>query len=81
MVQTTKIEHYFYSKTFTLLEDHYFQEKLEQDHILFTVNQMNKTFTGTFILMPEDKNWVYDQLQTLYHICLALHQFEVNLVS
>ena len=31
-----------YDKTFTLLEDHYFQERLEQNQTLFTVYQLNK---------------------------------------
>ena len=53
-----------YNKTFTLLEDHYFQERLEQFQTPFTVYQINKMYTGTFTFMPVD----------------ALHQFEVNLV-
>ena len=45
----------YYNKTFTLLEDHYFQEHLEQYHTLFTVCQLNKMYTGTFTFMPADK--------------------------
>ena len=45
-----------YNKTFTLLEDHYFQERLEQYQTPFTVYQLNKMYTGTFTFMPADKN-------------------------
>ena len=31
-----------YNKTFTPLEDHYFQERLKQIQTLFTVYQLNK---------------------------------------
>ena len=41
-----------YNKTFTLSEDHYFQERLEQ----FTVYKLNKMYTGTFTFMPADKD-------------------------
>ena len=44
-----------YNKTFTLLEDHYFQERLEQYQTFFTVYQLNKMYTGTFTFMPADK--------------------------
>ena len=47
-----------YNKTFTLLEDHYFQERLEQYQTPFTVYQLNKMYTGTFTFMPADKNWI-----------------------
>ena len=70
-----------YNKTFTLLEDHYFQERLERYQTLFTVYQLNKIYTGTFNFMPADKNWIYDPTQNPYHNCPAHHQFEVNLVS
>ena len=70
-----------YNKTFTLLEDHYFQEQLEQYQIPFTVYQLNKMYTGTFTFMPADKNWIYDPTQNPYHNCPAHHQFEVILVS
>ena len=70
-----------YNKNFTLLEDHYFQERLEQYHTPFTVYQLNKMYTGTFTFMPADKNWIYDPTRNPYHNCLAHHQFEVNLVS
>ena len=45
-----------YNKTFTLLENHYFQERLEQYQTPFTVYQLNKMYTGTFTFMPADKN-------------------------
>ena len=70
-----------YNKTFTLLEDHYFQERLKQYQTPFTVYQLNKMYTGTITFMPADKNWIYDPAQNPYHNCLAHHQFEVNLVS
>ena len=70
-----------YNKTFTLLEDHYFQERLEQYQTLFTVYRLNKMYTGTFTFMSADKNWIYDPTQNPYHNCPAHHQFEVNLVS
>ena len=70
-----------YNKTFTLLEDHYFQERLEQYQTLFTVYQLNERYTGTFTFMPAEKNWIYDPTQNPYHNCPAHHQFEVNLVS
>ena len=37
-----------YNKTFTLLEDHYFQEQLEQFQIPFKVYQLNIMYRGTF---------------------------------
>ena len=70
-----------YNKTFTLLEDHYFQERLEQYQTPFTVYQLNKFYTGTLTFMPADTNWIYDPTQNPYHNCPAHHQFEVNLVS
>ena len=70
-----------YNKTFTLLDDHYFQERLEQYQTPFTVYQLNKMYTGTFTFMPADKNWIYDPTQNPYHNCPAHHQFEVNLLS
>ena len=69
-----------YNKTFTLLEDHYFQERLEQYQTPFTVYQL-KCIQGTFTFMPADKNWINDPTQNPYHNCPAHHQFEVNLVS
>ena len=69
------------NKTFTLIEDHYFQERLEQYQTPFTVYQLNKIYTGTLTFMPADKNWIYDPTQNPYHNCPAHHQFEVNLVS
>ena len=38
-------------------------------------------YTGTFTVMPADKNWIYDPTKNPYHNCPAHHQFEVNLVS
>ena len=70
-----------YNKNFTLLVDHYFQERLEQYQIPSTVYHLNKMYTGTFTFMPADKNWVYDPTQNPNHNCPAHHQFEVNLVS
>ena len=69
------------NKTFTLLEDHYFQERLEQYQTPFTVYQLNKMYTGTFTFLPAEKNWIYDPTQNPYHNCPAHHQFKVNLVS
>ena len=48
-----------YSKTFTFLDHHYFQEKLDQYQTSFNVYQVNEMNTGTFTFMPADKNWVY----------------------
>ena len=70
-----------YNKTFTLLEDHYFQERLEQYQTPFTVYQLNKLYTVTFTFMPVDKYWIYDPPRNPCHNCLAHHQLEVNLVS
>ena len=76
-----RLNNLHYNKTFTLPEDHYFQERLEQYQTPFTVYQLNKMYTGTFTFMPADKNWIYDPTQNPYHNCPAHHQFEVNLVS
>ena len=70
-----------YHKTFTLLEDHHFQERLEQFQTPFTVYQLDEMYTGTFTFMSADKNWIYDPNKNPYHNCPAHHQFEVNLVS
>ena len=72
-----------YNEIFTLLEDHYFQERLEQFQTPFTVYQLNRIEqnTGTFTFMPADKNWIYDPNKNPYHNCPAHHYFEVNLVS
>ena len=70
-----------YNKTFTLLEDHYFQERLEQYQTPLTVNQLNKMYTGTFTFMPSDNNWIYNPTQNPFYNCPAHHQFEVSLVS
>ena len=70
-----------YNKTFTLLEDHHFQEQLEQYQTPFTVYQLNKMYPGTLTFMPADKNMIYNPTQNPYQICPAYHQFEVHLVS
>ena len=70
-----------YNETFTLLEGHYFQERLEQYETPCTVYHLNRMYTGTFTFRPADKNWIDDPTQNPYHNCPAHHQFEVNLVS
>ena len=70
-----------FNKTFTLSENHNFQEQLERFQTPFKVYQINKLYTGTFTYMPADKNWIYDPLRNPHHNCSAHHQFEVNLVS
>ena len=76
-----RLNNLHYNKTFTLLEDYYFQERLEQFQTLFTVYKLNKMYTGTFTLIAADKDWIYDPNKNTYHNCPANHQFEVNLVS
>ena len=66
-----------YNKTFTLLEDHYFQERLELYQAPFTAYQLNKMYTGTFTFMPADENWIYDPLKTLITTVLLI----INLKS
>ena len=81
-VQTKSfLNNLYYNKTFTLLEDHYFQEGLEQFQTLITKYQLNKMYTGTFTFMPADKDWIYDLNENPYHNFPAYHQFEVNLAS
>ena len=75
------INNLYDNKTFTLLEDHYFQERLEQFPTPFTIYQLNKMYTGTFTFMPAGKGWIYDPNRNPYYNCPAHHQFEVNLVS
>ena len=70
-----------YNQTFTLLEDHFFQERLEQYRTPFTVYQLNEMYTGPFTFMPADKDWIYDLSRNRYHNCPDHYQFEVNLVS
>ena len=70
-----------YNKTFTLLEDHYFRERLEHSQTPLTVYQLNKMYTGMLTFMPADKNLINDPNKNPYHNCPAHHQFEVNLVS
>ena len=50
-----------YNKNFPLLEDHYFQEQLEQYETPFTVHHFNYMYTGTFTFLPADEDWIYDQ--------------------
>ena len=61
-----------YKKTFTLLEDHYFQERLEQYQTPFTVNQLNRMYTGTFIYMPANKFGYMTQQETLITTVLLI---------
>ena len=75
------LNNFNYNKTFTLLEDHYFQEQLERFQTPFTVYPFNKMYTGTFTYMPADKTWIYFSPRNPHHNCPAHHQFEVNLVS
>ena len=75
------LNNFNYNKPFTLLEDHFCQEQLEQFQTPFTVCQFNKMYTGTFTYMPADKNWTYDPLRNPHHNCPAHHQFEVSLYS
>ena len=70
-----------YNKTFTLLEDYYFQKQLEQVQTHVTVYQLNKMYTGTFGFMPADKNWIYDPTRKPYYNCPAHDHFGVNQVS
>ena len=70
-----------FNKIFTLLDDHFFQERLEQFQTPFTVYQIKKMYTGTFTFMPADKDWIFDTNKNSYHNCPAHHQFEVILVS
>ena len=62
------LSNFNYNRTFTLLEDHYFQEKLEQYQTPFTVYTFNTMYTGTFTYMPADKTWIYDPKSTLFTI-------------
>ena len=55
-----------YNRTFTLLEDQYFQEKLEQNQTPFTVKKFNTMYTGTFTYRPADKSWIYDPKTNLF---------------
>ena len=75
-VQTIKPKRITLQKTFTLLEDHYFQDWLEQYRTPFTVHQLKKMYTGTFsFLLPADKDWIYDPTRKPYYNCPANHQF------
>ena len=38
-------------------------------------------YTGTFIFMPADKDWIYDPKRNPYHNCPTHHRFEVKLVN
>ena len=61
-----------YNKTFTLLEDHYFQERLEQYQTPFTVYQLNKMYTGTLPLCLQTKVGYMTLLKTLIIIVLPI---------
>ena len=61
-----------YNKTFTLLEDHYFQERLEQYQTPFTLYQLNKTYTGAFTFLTADRNWIFDPTQKTLTITVQL---------
>ena len=74
------LNNFNYNRTFTLLEDHYFQEKLEQYQTPFTVYNFNTKYTGTFTYMPANKTWIYDP-KNPFHNCPAHNQFDVNPVS
>ena len=76
-----KIFNLHYKITFTLLEDHYFQERLEQYQSPFTVYQVTKKYTCTFTFMPVYKDCIHDPTRNDYHNCPAHHQIEVDLVS
>ena len=76
-----KIQNNLHYKIFTLSEDHYFQERLEQFQTRFTVSNLNKMYTGTFTFMPADKEWIYHPNKNPYQNWPAHHQYEVNLVS
>ena len=75
------LNNFNYNRTFTLLEEHYFQEKLEQYQTIFTVYNSNTKYTGTFTYMPADKTGIFDPKDNPFHNCPARNQFEVNLVS
>ena len=70
-----------YNRTFTLLEDHYFREKLEHYQTPFTVYNFITMYTCTFTYMPVDKLWIYDTKNNPSHNCPSHNQFEVNQVS
>ena len=70
-----------YNKFFTLLGNHFFEERLEQYQTPFTVYHLNEMDTCTFTFMPADKDWIYDPSKNLDQNYPAHHQFEVNLVS
>ena len=63
------------------MEDHPFQEQLEQYQTPLTVYQLKKMYTGTSTFVPVDKNWIYDPTRNPFYNFPAHHQFEVNLVS
>ena len=69
-----------FSKTDSLLEDHYLQEKLKQYQILFIVYQNIEYYTSTFIVLPANKEWLSDSLNTPPQNCPSNHQFADNLI-
>ena len=75
------LNNFNYNRTFTLLEDHYFQEKLEQYQTPFTVYNFNTMYTDTFAYKPAVISLVYDPKTNLFHNCPAHNKFKVNLIS
>ena len=63
------LHNFNYNRIFTLLEDHYFQEKLEQYQTLSTVYNFNTMYTGIFIYMPADKTWIHDPKNNPFDNC------------
>ena len=64
------------------MEDHYFQERLEQFQTPFDVFQLKKRTQTLLLLCLQIKIGYMTLLETLtYHNCPVYHQFEVNLVS
>ena len=67
-----------YTKTFTILEDHYFQEQLERFQTPFTVYNFNTMYTSTFTLMSFNKTWLYGPLRNPLHNLSAHYHVEFN---
>ena len=61
-----------YNKTFSLLEDHYFQERLAQNQTPSLVFQLNKMYTGTFTFLLANKDWIYDPTRNLITTVLLI---------
>ena len=73
-----KMNNLFYNRTSTLLEDHYFQELLEQYQTPFTVYQLNKMYTVTFTICMQIKTGYITQLKTLTIIALPITKFKLT---